>query len=375
MFPETCQPVGLFVGRRYLAKIGNFQRREVLLAPYLRVEQLTDDKYAKGQSEAQQKRDHKNLTFFREGGSAAAVWLLHHTGVVGGKGLRQFVLLALLQQEQIKCLLDFLLTFHREEIFRLIRISGNLACRRGFLPAGIGHPGAKRGDVRIDRDHDIAFQRAQRLRPVLNNRVGLARRFQQAVALDDNIVVFSYVRLDISVDDADIHWQRPVERVALQLSAHHLGYGDLVVEINDCIPGLGRLRHIHACGNADIRKKMFRLIRRYVRIHISKFFLKNAKPLVDEPGCRNGNLVFVLNPSFVIYLNQSRENIICLSDGGTRYRNVNNRRLIVAESRRHLGRQYVGRSLDRIMTELHILSHEPICVPVRLYHYQPDITY
>ena len=59
--------------------------------------------------------------------------MLDDSGVVGGEGLGEFVLLALLEEVEVQGLLDALLAFDTEELLGLVRVGGNPGARHPGL--------------------------------------------------------------------------------------------------------------------------------------------------------------------------------------------------------------------------------------------------
>ncbi len=60
--------------------------------------------------------------------------MFDQAGIVGGEGLRKFIFLALLEQEEVERLLDLLLAFDREKILGLLRIGRDFSTRPATEP-------------------------------------------------------------------------------------------------------------------------------------------------------------------------------------------------------------------------------------------------
>lgn len=97
LLAEARQAVRFVVGEGYLAEVGDLELGEVFLAADLGVEALANHEDADGDGESEQEGDHQDVALLGEGGGVVAVRLFDHAGVVGGEGLGELVLLALLE--------------------------------------------------------------------------------------------------------------------------------------------------------------------------------------------------------------------------------------------------------------------------------------
>lgn len=118
-------------------------------------------------------------------------------GVVGGERLRQFVLFALLQQEQVKSLLDFLLAFHRQQVFGLRGVGCYARCRLLLRLLQTFYLRIQRYDLIVDRPDYRTPHGCQSLIHIHNQRILRAAVGNQAVALQQLFVVFGNLRLYI----------------------------------------------------------------------------------------------------------------------------------------------------------------------------------
>ena len=253
---QAIEAAGLLDGRRYLAEIRYSKRLKILFTSDLRIEHFAKYKNQQRYDKTYDDGHQIDGALYGRSRRRAAVRLLDHARIVGRKSLRQFVFLTLLKKEQIKLFLYLLLTFHTEQVFRLVGVGGNLSGSDIGLLAGIGHLRAQGSYIRVERSLYVTVQGAQCLGSVLDDRVDFARSFQQTVTVQHRCIILGYCVLDIRVDNACIGGQRLTEILAGQFATDHLGHGQLVVEFGNSRLRGGRLAHIHGRSGIYIRQEM-----------------------------------------------------------------------------------------------------------------------
>ena len=149
----------------------------------------------------------------------------NHTRIISGESLGKLVLLTFLKQVKIQFLLHLLLAFHGKQVFRLVRVGGQLAGGRGFLLAYAAYLGIERHDQVVHRLNDGALHALQRVGHVLCQGVLFAAVGDQAVAVEHHRVVFTDLALDIDIGYAGIGGQQLAEFLVVQLSADILRSG------------------------------------------------------------------------------------------------------------------------------------------------------
>ena len=122
---------------------GHRHRLHVLLPAHPGVRALADEEHRGGQDEPQGEGRQEHVAAVGRRGGVRAAGRRDDARVVGGEGLRELVLLALLQQEEVELLLHLLLALDGEQVLGLRGVGGD--ARRGLLLAPL-----EAGDLRVE---------------------------------------------------------------------------------------------------------------------------------------------------------------------------------------------------------------------------------
>ena len=294
-------------------------------------------------------------------GGPAAVGGLHKLGVVGCEGLRELVLLPLLEEEQVERLLDLLLALHRQQVVGLAGILGHAA--HGFVASG-----AKRvllhlehGDLVGEGVHDRGAQRRQLLVEVDYQRVLRGRICEMVVAAQDQLVVLRDALeygsvLDIGVDRyllAVVPGGREILVRGAQLAYLHCEFGALLC-------GFVCLRDGHGSGRRDVGDEVLGLVRRDVVVHVAELLLDDGQAVADELVGADYLFVAVPHPLLVIDGDESVKDIVRPLERQVAVADVDNRRTLVPEARAGAAAHLVRRGRDAGARHLDVRVAAPV---------------
>ena len=123
---------GCALCQRYFSGKRQRQTFQIFASTHLRIHILAEEDDHHGNQQAEGEGYQSDVLLDRRSRYHAARGRRDDTGVIGRERLRQFILLALLQQEEVKGFLHLLLAFHRKQILSLCRIGGNTGCGLPF---------------------------------------------------------------------------------------------------------------------------------------------------------------------------------------------------------------------------------------------------
>ena len=296
------------------------------------VHHLPEEDHAHGDEQSDDKSHGEDVASYGRCRHHAPARRSDHPRVVGREGLRELVLLALLQQEEVEGLLDLLLAFHREQVFGLRGVGGD--ARRGLLLVLLqaGDLRVEREDLVVDRGDDRPAHLRECLIHIHDQRVLRAGVGHQAVALKQFGVVLRYLRFDVGALDSRVGRQQlcPVVLVG-EVVPYVAGHVELVAQSHDLGIGLAALRHVEARGGLHVGQEVFALVGGDVLVHIAQFPLDDAQTLVDEHRGRDGDLVLVPYPVLVVYRDHGVQYVLGPLRGDVAEGKVDGRSLLVAQ--------------------------------------------
>ena len=99
----------------------------------------------------------------------------------------------------------------------------------------------------------------------------------------------------------------------------------LRVELEELCGVFLRLLHVEVGGRGDVGEQVGALVRRDVGVYVAEFAFEHAEAVRDEVGGGAGNLVLVVDPAFLIYVNDGGDDVfgalgvdIAVGDGDER---------------------------------------------------------
>lgn len=230
--------------------------------------------------------------------------------VVGGERLRELVLLAFLQEEEVQSLLHGLLTLDREELLRLVRIRGDA---RGVLAGGALEILVFRvegKDLVVYGPGDRPPHRGQSLVEILHEHVLLAGVRHKVVPLQDLGVVLGDAALDRLAAQPHVGGKRLVAVVLLaDVVLDVARHVELVAHVLELLAQHGALLHVHRGGGTHVRDHVLRLVGRDVGVHARELALDDAEPVVDEHRRGVGYLVLVPDPVLVVHGDEGAKDV------------------------------------------------------------------
>ena len=231
LFSDQAEPVlpGL---QRDLRKERHLRVREVHLAVDRRVHDADQEddaeRYATAEDHGHKKKHHL------VGGHRiwGAVRVLDEAGVAHVHKGSDLVLLALLQEEEVEGLLHRLLALDAEQLKLLARAGGYPVKDLPLLALDLAGLHLKGGHVVVYRAEDRGAHSRQGRVLVRDQRVVRAAVLRQAVALEDEVVVFGYLRLHAGGGEAEVGGdQRSRVRGIVQILLDEVSHRELVVHL------------------------------------------------------------------------------------------------------------------------------------------------
>ena len=231
--------------------------------------------------------------------------------VVGGERLREFVLLTLLQEEEVQSLLHGLLTLDREELLRLVRIRGDA---RGVLAGGALEILVFRvegKDLVVYGPGDRPPHRGQSLVEILHEHVLLAGVRHKVVPLQDLGVVLGDAVLDRLAAQSHVGGKRLVAVVLLaDVVLDVARHVELVAHVLELLVQHRALLHVHRRCGTHVRDHVLRLVGGDVGVHARQLALDHPETVVDEHRSGVRYLVLVTHPVLVIDGDQGVKDVL-----------------------------------------------------------------
>ncbi len=306
---EPAGLVGRLVG--YLAHKGEGEAVEVLAASHHGVGALLDEDDDHGDEQAQRQGNQEDVLLDGSGGRHGAAGQRDDAGVVGGEGLREFVLLTLLQQVEVEGFLHFLLALHAEQVLGLVGVGGDA---RGGLVAVVlltldlcvqGH------QLVVNGLYQVGTVLGQVLVHLFHQGVALATLGDQAVALQQLGIVSGDLAVEVLAAEAVVEGEQLIAvALAAEVVADIPGHVHLVVELGDAEVGTLGLGHVHAYGSFYIGQHVLTLVGGDVIVYIAQLVLDDVQSVIDEHGGADGHLVAVFHPALVIHGDEGVEHIL-----------------------------------------------------------------
>ena len=310
---KTGEPVPQAAGHRQRNLAGKRQGQvlEVLAAAHPGVHALKQVDHRHGDQQAEDEGHHQNLALVGGGRYHGAHRGRDHPGVVGSEGLRELVLLALLEQEEVERFLDLLLTLHGEQVSALARVLGYALGGPALAVLEGVDLGVQGLDMVVDGGDDGPAHGLERLVHVHHEGVGLAAVGHEVVALELEAVVVGDLLLYAGALYAGVGGQQLVlPCVAGEVVAHVARHRQLGAELEYAGAGLAALAHVHAGRGLHVGKQVLALVGRDVLVHDAQLMLYHREALVDEHRGAHGYLVLVLDPVLVVDGYQGVEHVL-----------------------------------------------------------------
>ena len=284
---------------------------QILTAPHRRTQVFLQEENEGRDGQTNDKGDEPDHKLVRFCGSARAVRFLDDTGVVGGEGLGQLILLAFLEEEEVKGLFHLLLALHGEQIFGLVWVGGQVGAD---LPVGAlqaAQQALLRCQLIVNTGNNGLTHGGQFHIQILHEGVLFAAVGHQTVAAQHHGVVTANLALDIAASNAGGHWKQLVSSGLIgQKIADISGEGDLVVDIGDSVFGGTAFAQVHIGYGFHIRHQVHTLVGGDVAFHITQLLFNHLQTVVDKEGGAYRNLVLVPQPVAVIDGNQHVNHIV-----------------------------------------------------------------
>ncbi len=336
--PHTGAPARAVEGKRNLSKEWSGYALKIVLAADLIVEGLYQVDDCQRYKDTQHQSNKINHVLLWSHWSKAAAWSIDNSGVVCGKGLVKFVLLSLLEKEEVDGLLNGLLSLNAEEVLGLVRVGGNPSGSLCACPVQGTHLGVEVGDLVIHGRNDCSTHSVELLVHFLYQRVLCAGRVCQVVTVEKFLVVF----LNLVLKAGALSTEAGREKLGLiflvsQVVADVLGHIELVAEFLLLVADLGALLHVHCSGSCHIRNHLLALVGGNVAIYVGKLVLNNLQTVINEQGSTPRNLVLVSNPVLVVNADEGIEDILGPWNGTVFYCEGDNSGHLVRDSGRKLG--------------------------------------
>ena len=334
---DPVEDVLFLVGRGQLAEEGGGHILEVFAAADGGVEDFLEVEPGERNREAEQESDQIDHFLVRSDRGAGTGGRGHDTGVVGGEGLREFIFLAFLEEEEVQGLLDLLLAFVGEQASGLerdvahARLRGALGLLRGTDLDADGL------DVVVQGGQDGAAQRAQLLVQVFDEEVLFGGGLDQAVALEHRRVVLVDLALGAGIVDAYVGRQQGAGGGAGDVGLKEAGDGELVVELHQVLAGLGGELHVHAGRGFVVGDPVFTLVGGDGLVHVAEFLLDDVESVGDELVGGGRDLVLVLDPVLVVDVDDHAKDVLGALGVDILEAEVDHGRVLVAEGGGEVG--------------------------------------
>ena len=297
-----------------------------------------------GKAESKYKGYEENHHALGGDGLRTAAGHAHHAVVVGGKGLGEFVLLTLLEQEQVKGFLHLLLSFVAQELAGLLGVAHHTGVQHalGVLVRLQQH--VLGGDEVLDRGDDDGRHGGKLLVQVLDQVVFLGAAFHQAVALEEGRIVLVDDVCDVGLLEAGVGREEFATGVT-DIGEDVPGNGNLVVDFRNLLAGLHGELHVHAGGCTEVRHAVAALEVRDAAVHVAQFFLDDAETLGDELVGAGGNEVLVLDPLLIVHVHEHVEHIYGTLGVHVIHGEVDHRGVFVGQGYGEAGQVGAGRAV------------------------------
>ena len=213
----------------------------------------------------------------------------------------EFVLLALLQEEEVEALLHLLLALVGEELAGLAGAVAHAGVGARLGAAAAGELRLQRDGVVVDGTEDVAALGVELAVEVLHEDILLGTALRQAVALQLGGVELIDLRLDAGLGQAGVRRQQAAAGVA-DVGRQVARDGQLVVQRLDVAAGFGGQLHVQAHGGGGVRDAMLAAERGDGAVHVAEFLFDDAQAVGDELVGGRADLVLVLDPDLVIHV-------------------------------------------------------------------------
>ena len=328
---DVVEDVFLLIDGRQLAEEGGGHVFQVFSPTHGGVEDFLEVEPGEGDREAQEQGDEVDHLLVGRDRSVGAARGGDDARVVGGEGLGELVLLALLEQIEVQSFLDLLLALVGEQAAGLerdvahARLGGALGLLRGTDLDADGL------DVVVQGGQDRAAQGGELLVQVLDEEVLFGGGLDQAVALEHRRVVLVDLALGAGVVDAHVGGQQSAGGGGGDVGLQEAGDGELVIELHQVLAGLGAELHVHAGSRTVVRDAVLGSVGGDGLVHGAELLLDDAEAVGDEFVGARGDLVFVLDPVLVVDVDDHAQDIFGPLGVDVLEAEVDDGRVLVAE--------------------------------------------
>lgn len=234
-------------------------------------------------------------------GSSGAVGAVDDAGVVVGHGLREGVLLTLVEQVEVERLFDFLLAFDGEHLLFLAGHGRHAALGAHLTVLGVVALHVEADNHVVHGADDVLLHGAQRVVELLHHGVVFAAVVDEMVALQLGGVVEADLVLDAGVADARVgRYEVALLRGVAQVVLDVTGQAQLRLQFEGVGVVFLRLTHVLAGGGGDVNDLVALLECLQFGLDAAQLFRDDDEAFVDEVGRVDRHLVLVLDGFLVI---------------------------------------------------------------------------
>ena len=337
---------------------------------YTRIQEKNHQEGSSRQGNSHQQAQQQNAVAARRNRGIAAVGTVNHARIVVGHGLRQRIFLPAVQQEEVKSLLDFLLTLDRQHLAFLGRDRRYPHLRLLFPALCVPQFHIDAHNHVVHRPDDVLLQGPERVVQFFHHRVPLTAVRNQLVTLQFGHIILVNLRLDVHVADTRIGRNQVgflfrVGQVILDVTGQtELGFKFQCIGVV-----LLRFAHIHTSRRRDVHHLVVTLECFQVRFHIAQFLSDDDQTFVDKLGRIYSHLVLVLDGFFVIHRNQHVQHILCTGRRRILHRERQNGRLVLFLTDTDISLIISHHRINRQFPHMHLLSLPLVAVEVGSRHH------
>ena len=254
-------------------------------------------------------------------------------GVIRREGLRELVLLAFLEEEQVQGLLHLLLPFHGKQVIGLPGVLGDAAHGLALGRLQRAQLGLQDGELAGQGIHDRRSHRRELVVQVHHHRVLGRCICEVPVPLEDQGIVIGYPLEDGAIVNGRV--QRNLLVVPLQgrqVLIDRPRLPDPGLELRR-LPGvLARLGHGHRTGLSHVGDQVLGLVRGDILVHVPQLLLDDGEPVADEVVRAHDLLVPLLHPLLVVHGHERVQDIIGPGQGHVAVADVDDGGVLVPEA-------------------------------------------
>ena len=283
-------------------------------------------------------------------------------GVIRRKSLRELILLAFLEEEQVQGLLHLLLPFHGKQVIGLPGVLGDAAHGLALGRLQRAQLGLQDRQLAGQGIHDGRPHRRELVVQVHHHRVLGRCICQVPVPLENQGIIIGHLLQDGAIVDGRV--QRNLLVVSLQgrqILIDRPRLPDPSLELRR-LPGvLARLGHSHCACLAHVGDQVLGLVRGDVLVHVPQLLLDDGEPVADEIVRAHDLLVPLLHPLLVVHGHERVQDIIGPRQGHVAVADVDNGGVLVPEAGGNLPSDLVAHRVEAGSGDLDLAS---LSVPI-----------